>query len=227
MTTDKRVFFRHFLGGLGMGAASVAAMASKSAALAAEQSGPASEAQDAWLDQLGSRHRQVFDTISPEGVARALQFTFTFYDASKESYGISPQELGVVMVFRSGSTAFGLNDKIWGKYGTVFSRIYKFTDPTTKAAATVNIYNDAAKAPSLPTNGLTIEALGQMGGRFAVCSVASRKLANNVARETGGDGAAILTEFQANLVGNARLVPAGIIAVNRAQERHFALCYTA
>jgi hypothetical protein len=227
MKTDKRAFFRQMLTGLGVGVASAAAIAHKSVAFAAEGPGPVSEAQDAWLDQLGRRHRQVFDTISPDGVARALTFTYTFYDASKDGYGIAPAELGVVMIFRSGSTAFGLNDHIWSKYGAAISKIYKFTDPTTKAAASVNVYNAADKAASLPTNGLTLDALAQMGGRFAVCAVASRKLANAVARETGGNGDAIFAEFQANLVGNARLVPAGIIAVNRAQERRYALCYTA
>jgi intracellular sulfur oxidation DsrE/DsrF family protein len=226
MATDKRAFFRQILVGLGMSAASLAAIG-KSTALAAEPSGPASEAQDSWLDQLGHRHRQVFDTISPDGVARALSFTFNFYDASKNDYGITPAELGVVIVLRNGSTGFGFNDRIWSKYGEALSRIYKFTDPTTKAPANVNVYNAADKASQLPTNGLTFDALAKMGGRFAVCTVASHKLANAVARETGGNGDAIFAEFQANLIANARLVPAGIIAVNRAQEHRYALCYTA
>jgi intracellular sulfur oxidation DsrE/DsrF family protein len=48
-----------------------------------------------------------------------------------------------------------------------------------------------------------------------------------VAEEAGGSGDAIFAELRANIVQHARMVPAGIIAVNRAQEQNYALCYTA
>ena len=40
---------------------------------------------------------------------------------------------------------------------------------------------------------------------------------------TGADSSAILAELSANLVPNARLAPAGILVVNRAQERGYSL----
>ena len=225
MRSDKREFVR--LAGLGLGAVTAAVANGASPAPAAEMRGPTSEPQDRWLDELGRRHRQVFDTISAEGVARALTFTHTFYAANQDAYGIDPRDLGVIMIFRAGSTAFGFNDKIWTKYSAPLARRYKVLDPTTKSAPVVNIYNAADKAVSLPTNGLTLDALGRMGGHFAVCAVASQKLAAALAEDTGGSRESVYAEFQSNLVPNARIVPAGIIAVNRAQEHGYALCYTA
>jgi hypothetical protein len=222
MTSDKRAFFRNLLAGAGAVTAGLVGRASA----AQPEAGPVSEPQDRWLDEGGRRHRQVFDTISSDGVARALTFTHTFYAANKDGYGIEARDLGVVMILRAGSTGFGFNDRIWAKYSAALAKRYKLLDPVTKSAAVVNIYNAADKAASLPTNGLTLEALGRMGGRFAVCSVASQKLAAALAEDTGGDRDAIYAEFQANLVANARMVPAGIIAVNRAQEHGYALCYT-
>lgn len=225
MQNDKRTLLRNILAGLGFGAITAAARTSPASAL--EQNSSVLEPQDRWLDELGRRHRQVFDTISSEGVARALTFTHTFYAANLDGYGIEPDELGVLMIFRAGSTAFGFNDNIWTKYSGPFAKRYKLLDPTTKSAPVVNIYNAADKAALLPTNGLTLDALGKLGGRFAICSVASRKLAEVVAEETGGSGDAIFAELCANIVQHARMVQAGIIAVNRAQEHNYALCYTA
>lgn len=224
MHTDKRSFFQTLLAGIGAGA--VAAPVIGARAEPANGWMPAQEPQDRWLDDIGGRHRQLFDTITPEGVARALTFTYTFYAANKDAYGIEPKDLGVVMIFRSGSTPYGLNDKFWAKYGAALFARTKLADPVTKAAPVVNLYNASDKAAQLPTNGLTLDSLTGMGGRIAVCSVSSRKLAAALAQETGASAESVFAELQANLVSGARLVPAGIVALNRAQERHFCLCYT-
>jgi intracellular sulfur oxidation DsrE/DsrF family protein len=46
-----------------------------------------------------------------------------------------------------------------------------------------------------------------------------------VARSTGGSADAVFEELGKNLVKNAHLTPAGIVAVGRAQERGFAFGY--
>ena len=224
MRADKRTFFQTMLAGMG-----VSAMVAVSGGGARAKEGnwtPTPELQDRWLDDIGGRHRQLFDTITPEGVARALTFTYTFYAANKDAYGIESKDLGVVMIFRSGSTPFGFNDKIWSKYGASLSSRSKLVDPVTKSAPVLNLYNAANRASQLSTNGLTLDTLSGMGGKFAVCSVSSRKLAAALAADSGASADAVFAELQANIIAGARLVPAGIVALNRAQERHFSLCYT-
>jgi len=213
---------RSLFGAMGVGAI---AATSGAHAQTTHNWSPAMEPQDNWLDDTPARHRQVFDTISAEGVARALAFTHTFYAANKEAYGIEPKDLAVVMILRAGSTGFGFNDTIWSKYRAGLAKRYKVIDPVTKSEAAINIYNAADRASLLPTNGLTFDALARMGGRFAICSVASRKLAAALAADMGGSADAIYAEMTANIVTNARMAPAGIVAVNRAQEHHYALCY--
>ena len=220
MRDHKRAFIRGLFGAFGVAAASSGARAETPRSWS-----PAMEPQDSWLDDTTTRHRQVFDTISPEGVAHALTFTHTFYAANKEAYGIEPKDLAVVMILRAGSTAFGFNDTIWSKYSAGLAKRFKVTDPVTKSAPMVNIYNAADRAASLPTNGLTLEALAGMGGRFAICSVASRKLAAALAADMGGNADAVYAEMAANMIANARMAPAGIVALNRAQEHRYALCY--
>ena len=57
--------------------------------------------------------------------------------------------------------------------------------------------------------------------RLAVCAMATSRIAGMIARAVGGNAEAVNKELIANLVSNARMVPAGIVAVNRAQERGY------
>jgi len=221
MPGHKRAFMRALFGGLGAGALA----ASAAGAQGARSWSPAMEPQDDWLDDTAARHRQVFDTISAEGVARALTFTHTYYEANRQAYGLAPKDLAVVMILRAGSTGFGFNDKIWSKYGAGLAARTKVSDPLTKSAPLINIYDAADRASLLPTNGLTLAALAAMGGRFAICSVASRKLAAALAADVGGNADAVYAEMAANTIANALMAPAGIVVLNRAQEHHYALCY--
>jgi len=225
MHDDKRAFFRKIVAGIGVGAVA-SSLGTRASAQGTGDWAPALEPQDRWLDEIGGRHRQVFDTITPDGVARALTFTYTFYAANKDAYAIEPKDLGVILILRSGSTPFGFNDKIWTRYNAGLANRTKVVDPKTQSAPLVNIYNAADRASLLPTNGLTLDALAGMGGHFAVCSVSAKKLATALAKETGETVDSIFTELQANTISNARMVPDGIVALNRAQEHHFSLCYT-
>ncbi|MGH9594870.1 MAG: hypothetical protein ACRD5L_17395, partial [Bryobacteraceae bacterium] len=61
------------------------------------------------------------------------------------------------------------------------------------------------------------------GVQFAVCETATRELAGMIVQTTGVSADSMVQEISANLVGNARMVTAGIVTVNRAQERGYSL----
>jgi DNA-binding phage protein len=48
--------------------------------------------------------------------------------------------------------------------------------------------------------------------------MATRGLAGGIASETGVDAETIYKELVANTIPNSHIVPAGVLAVNRAQE---------
>jgi len=77
--------------------------------------------------------------------------------------------------------------------------------------------------PQLPNRGNTIDALLKRGLHMGVCQVSTRGYAGAIAMAVGSTQDAIFAELKANLLPNARLVPAGIVAVNRAQERGYTL----
>lgn len=221
---ERRSFFSRFHAG----AASLAALAVGGVAMAQQKSAapvrwePARHDKDDWLDQPGSKHRLLFDAITSDGVAEALAFAGNFIRVNKTDYGLENNDLAVVIIVRHRATPFGYNDAMWAKYGTALARFTPIEDPKTKEAPKVNVYN-SADYPSLPNRGTTFESLAKQGVQVGVCSVATRALAGMVAGAVSGNADAINSELIANLVPNARMVPAGIVAVNRAQERGYTL----
>ena len=51
--------------------------------------------------------------------------------------------------------------------------------------------------------------------------MATRRVAGVIAQATSASADAIYNELTSNLVPNSHMVPAGIVAVNRAQERGY------
>ncbi len=214
---------RSFLARLGAGAGVLGA-AGMSSPLASAQAAsdvswkPARHAQDDWYDKIPGQHRFVFDTTTPDGMALALRFANNYFTANQNAYGLKDSDLAVVIVARHRSTAFGYTDAIWAKYGKQISEQAEFTDPNTKEPPKINVY--AGPADGSDQSG-TMDALIKKGVQFAVCQMASRAIAGRIAQATGGEADAILKEIGANLIPNSHFVPAGIVAVNRAQEKGY------
>jgi len=219
---------RSFLTCLNAGVTSLAAMAIGSVAMAQEKPAvttrwePARHAKDEWLEKP-AKHRMVFDTTTPDGFGEALAFAANYIRVNKAEYGVENNELAIVIVVRHRSTPFGYNDAIWAKYGAPMAAQSKFEDPKNKLGPKANVYNSADYGDLLPNRNVTLDSLSKQGVQFGVCSVATRGYAAVIAQAVGGNADTINSELIANLAGNARMVPAGIVAVNRAQEHGYSL----
>jgi hypothetical protein len=180
--------------------------------------------QDDWFDQVPGKHRFVIDTTTPDGFGNALAFLNNYFSANRNAYGLSDSDLAVVLVARHMSTPFAYSDAIWGKYGRSIAQRSKFTDPRTTQPPSTNLFNSKDHADLLSNRGTTLSTLLDHGLRLAVCQMSTRGYAAAIASAIGGTAEAIYAELVSNLVGgNARMVPAGIVAVNRAQERGYSL----
>jgi hypothetical protein len=224
MVRAKNSVVRRTLMGLGIAGAAAAVLNRPARAQApATRWQPTSEPQDGWLEN-GGRHRLVFDTVSMEGLGKALVFANNFFVANKSGYGLEPTDLAVIIILRNMSTAFGYTDAIWAKYGPALSERLVLTDPRTKTAPLVNLYQLAGK-DSGSNNAVTLDTLAKLGVRLAVCATATHGIASMIAAKTGGTPEAIFAELTGNLVRNGLMVPAGIVALNRAQEHGYAFSY--
>ena len=179
--------------------------------------------QDDWFDQLPGKHRYFFDTSSANGAGEAITFASNYFAGNKSGYGLEPADLAVVICLRHSSTPLAYTDEIWAKYGAIFADRMKFNDPKTNAPPTVNVYQQSGYGMALPNRGTTFDMLVKRGVHFAVCDMATRAYAGIIAGKLSLKTEEVYEELKANNVGNSHFVPAGIIAVNRAQERGYSI----
>ena len=217
---------RSFLTSWNTGLAALAAIAlggqARAQGKAASRWEPARHDKDDWLDQLPGKHRLVFDTTSLEHVASSVLFANNFIRVNQADYGLQPGELAVVIVVRHRSTPFGYTDAMWAKYGAPIAARSQVEDPKTKQPPKLNMFT-SANYTEFDNRGATLESIFKQGVQLAVCATSTRGYAGVIAQATGGNANAIFEELAANLVPNSRLVPAGIVAINRAQERGYSL----
>jgi hypothetical protein len=212
--------------GLGLATAVAAASSQSSAATSQVPTGAQADQQDVWLDQGGRRHRMVFDTLTATGLGLGMNFVKNFFESNRESYGVSPNELSVVVIVRHFSTPLLFNDHIWDKYGDHLVDRIKLFDPRTKAPPRVNLYNVSLENNDLPNGKVRLSDLSKMGARFAVCALAAKNIAIGIAKNLDAESDMILKELETNLAAEtALMVPTGITALNRAQEHGYTFSY--
>ena len=158
---------------------------------------------DKWIDELKGQHKQVFDCVTAARIGDML-FVRNFLTASASDYGLKDEEASLIVSLRHEATLFGFNDAMWEKYGI-------------------------AEVLGLPKGGnpqlQMITALAARGVRFTVCGMGTTRRAGDFARARGLQPADVRAELVANIVPNSRIVAAGIVLVNRAQERGFTFAY--
>lgn len=214
------------------GSAAVAAVALGTTTSAQSASGssparvqPVRHAQDDWFDAVPGTHRTFIDASTVRGAAEAVLYANNLFEANKAGYGLSDRDVAIVICLRHFATAFAFTDPIWAKYGKPMSALLEFTDPKTKQAPTTNLLLSADYGMMLPNLGNSIPAVTRRGVQFAVCDMATHFVATQLA-SAGGNADAIYKELAANLIPGSHLVAAGVVAVNRAQERGYTLLGT-
>ena len=186
---------------------------------------PAMEELDAWLDMPDTSHRMVFDTTSYDAASAALNYVTNFYLANDSGYGLKPEAIGTVLILRARSTPFGYADSIWAKYGSKFADFMKLDGDIAQRAKTANPLYTGGEPSEAGGDPVTLASLHEKGTRFAICGMATRGISEMLAEDADASADDIEAEFKANLIPGGLIVPAGIVAVNRAQEHGFAFAY--
>ena len=183
-------------------------------------------------------HKQVFMASSTPGQAEGalhllhvalkpdvsalfqhMQLAMNGYNFSLESRGESLATLGVL----SGSAVvLGLNDKMWEKYD--IGRNFSLPKTNQYYRATSNL--DPNASPNDPA-GLyqdwSAQAVIARGGSFMVCHNALTNVANGIARSGNMPTQDAVEDMAQNLLPGFMLVPAGVTAVQLAQEHGWRL----
>ena len=202
---------RSFLARLAAIGTAITGVAALPAASSAQSSRGPTHPADAWLDDLKGQHKMIFDCISVENASTGLAFARNFLTANTGPiYQLKDEDINTIVCVRHTASVFGFNDTVWAKYKLGESQ--KVTEGGAPAARNshTNTMNDLAKR----------------GVIVAVCGMATSRIARTVAGETGLSAADVEADLRANLVTpTARVVAAGVIVTNRAQERGFSYTY--
>jgi intracellular sulfur oxidation DsrE/DsrF family protein len=202
------------------------ALGSRPAAVKAQSGGsfqPARHPQDAWFDAVPGKHRNFIDASTVSGAGEAVLYANNLYDANASGYSLTDADVAVVVCFRHFATVFGYTDAIWAKYGKVISGMIGFTDPKTQAAPATNLLMSPDYGMQLSNFGRTIPTVTKRGTQFAICDMATHFFSMQLATQTGGTAEAIYKELVASLIPSSHLVPAGVVAANRAQEHGYTM----
>jgi intracellular sulfur oxidation DsrE/DsrF family protein len=207
---------RSVLGGLGVAALTGIALGGATAQ-AQEKSRkfePRRHALDAWMDALPGDHRVFIDTDNTSGSANALRYATNILNAHVNAYKGTDQEMAIIVCLRHASTTLGFNDAMWAKYGSGLGAMGR---------------QPGKEEPTPTSNAQTraIAAAAARGVQFAICDTATTLIAGMVARQAGLTAAAVHDELVANMVPNGHMVPAGVMALTRAQEYGYSFLYSA
>jgi hypothetical protein len=217
---DETVARRSLLAAAGIAAAGIA-LQPKSAVAQPASGGfePARHTEDAWFDTLPGKHRTIIDSFTPEGAGEALLFGNNLYVANAAGYGLTDADVAVIVTLRHRSTVFAFNDAMWAKYTEGMGEGFPLKDPKTNELPKVNLYNTPGYGAALPNFGLMIDTVAKRGMHFAICQMATRRIAGQIVNSAPGLSIdAVYEDLVANIVPNGHMVAAGVIAVTRAQE---------
>jgi len=219
---------RRFLGQM-FGAAAAAGLSISGTRVAAQDS-----ATDDWIKEVKGTHRCLFDFPQHKNgfpLLHILNYLNTYSTAYKTGAG----QVGAVGTFYAvGSQAsipLAFNDAIWAKYelgeytglkdaaGKVYTRNV-FNRPTPKD---LHLLMNAVGTPMIPAladamPAIGIENLQKMGTKFVLCANALGIWCLELEARGKGKAADIDKDLRSNLLPGVTIVPAMVIAIDKAQE---------
>ena len=218
---------RDFLGQLALGATSLglASFASPLQLEAAFKRPSNKEEPEAWLKKLTGKHKLLLDVPRPNEI---LPFAWPkVFLLTNAATGTPASECSVVVVLRHDAIPFAMEHALWEKYK--FGEVFKFDDPATKTASIRNPFwqpkpNDFV-VPGIGPVDIGIDQLQKDGVIFCVCNMAITVLSAVVAANMGMDAATVKDEWLAGVLPGIHVVPSGVWALGRAQEKGCGYCY--
>lgn len=208
---------RSFLGGAAAAALGLAA----APALGAVVHGAVTSSTgnpDAWLEALTGKHRSIVDMPEfHDGLppVHILNYLNTYNTA----YNVPDSDINVVGTFYGSTTLLAANDAMWAKYRLGELVGVEGADGTP---ATRNPWRTSVNALGMTLAPASIEALQRRGVLFIVCNNALNFFTGTIAQARGLDRAAVDADVRANLLPGVVVVPAMVIAIERAQAHGLA-----
>ena len=216
---------RQFLGTIACGVTTIglSSIISPLAVHAEKEFGP--DDPEKWFKQIKGQHRIVFDVPEPNGI-----FPFAWpriFLVTNAATGTPEKDCSVVVVLRHTAIPYALEDRLWSKYN--FGEVFKANDPKTEKPSTRNPFwkpkQGDFNVPGLGVVPIGINELQQSGVLFCACDMALTVYSGVVAASMHLDPAEVKKDWLSGILPGIKVVPAGIWALNRAQEKGCSYCF--
>lgn len=217
--SDRRTFIATLAASSAALAAGGVALGLDSRPARAEDADVVSPLSEAWLTRITGKHKQFFDATSSNQFAGV--FAMNFLNSNNDTYKLPDSSISAVVGLRHFAMPMALTDDIWSRY-----KIGEFTgtiDPATKAPALRNIFYHPHEG-DIMFPGSAMDKLLDRGVQYTACNVALSVLSGVLSKNAGVTPEQAKKEWVAGLIPGVALVPSGVLAVNRAQERGCTYC---
>lgn len=178
-----------------------------------------SEDPEAWTNRIKGKHKMVFDATQPHGI-----YPFAWprvFLLTNEATGAAEKECCAVVVLRHTAIPYAFDHSVWEKYK--FGEVFDAPDPKTSKPATRNPFWKPTKGdfsvPGVGPVAIGINELQENGVLFAVCNMAITVFTNSIAEKTKQSADVIRNDWMSGLLPDIQLVPSGVWALGRAQEK--------
>lgn len=182
--------------------------------------GSLAEAEE-WFEEVKGSHRVVYDATEPhDGLPIIWPWAFML---SNNQTGTPDEDLTAMVVLRHNAIPFAMKDGLWKKYK--FGEMFKVTDNSTQAPSQRNLYYEPQEG-DFPVPGIDgIKAQQKRGAMYCVCDLALSVYSGFAAQAMGKKAEDVKKEWVAGLLPGIQVVPSGVWALGRAQERDCAYIY--
>jgi len=218
---------RQFLGTVvsGVAAFGLSSVISPLAAHAGNDFANDSGDPDEWFKQIKGKHRIVFDVPQANEI-----FPFAWpriFLATNAATGTAEKDCSVVVVLRHTAIPYAMEDRLWAKYN--FGEVFKINDPKTKKPSTRNPFwkpnQGDFKVPGLGAVPIGINELQDSGVLFCACNMAIIVYSAAIAEAMKLDAEEVKKDWLSGMLPGIEVMPAGIWAINRAQEKGCSYCF--
>jgi intracellular sulfur oxidation DsrE/DsrF family protein len=166
-----------------------------------------------WLEQLGGKHRQVFEVGKLEDVPGPLHVVANYLDAWRDVYELEHPAVNTVVSIAGSGFPINAGDAIWAKYKIADK--WRLSDGAGKEGTMHNVF---LTAPASDAKRASVTALQARGTIFCQCNNALKAIARELALAHHEKVDAVYDELVAGLNPGVRLVPANTMLVGLAQE---------
>jgi hypothetical protein len=211
---------REFLGALAATTTGVLAATGSTEASPFPGDSNVAEAEN-WMKKIKGKHRIIFDGSEPHD-GFPIIWAWAFYNTNNQT-GTPDADLTALVVLRHGAIPLAMEGRLWEKYK--FGEAFKITDKNTGAPALRNVFYEpqGKDFPMAQIDG--IKKMQARGAMFCVCDLALTVYSSFIAQAAGLNPEEVKKDWVSGLLPGIQVVPSGVWAVGRAQEKDCAYCY--